>query len=76
MRVGGHGGGTGRYTSPMGGFYVGLFFLALFLVGTLIYLLISGHRPGMRDLDGPSNTNKSDTERQAELYERPHDHKH
>ena len=60
----------------MAGFYVGLFFLALFLVGTLIYLLISGRRPGMRDLDGQSDTHTSDTARQAELYERPHDHKH
>jgi hypothetical protein len=60
----------------MGGFYVGLFFLALFLVGTLIYLLLSGHRPGMRDLDGASSTHTSDAEHQAELYERPHDHKH
>jgi hypothetical protein len=60
----------------MAGFYVGLFLLALFLVGTLIYLFISGHRPGMRDLDGGSGTQKSDKERQAELYERPHDHKH
>jgi len=56
------------------GFYVGLFFLALFLVGTLIYLLMSGHRPGMRDLDGGSDTRKTDTAHQAEFYERPHDH--
>jgi hypothetical protein len=60
----------------MGGFYVGLFFLALFLVGTLFYLLISGHRPGMRDLDGGSDTHASDTSKQAELYERPKNHKH
>lgn len=60
----------------MAGFYVGLFLLALFLVGTLIYLFISGHRPGMRDLDGGSSTQQSDRDRQAELYERPHDHKH
>jgi hypothetical protein len=60
----------------MAGFYVGLFLLALFLVGTLIYMFVGGHRPGMRDLDGPSNTHKSDTEQQADLYERPHDHKH
>ncbi len=76
MRGQGNGWSQRRYTAPMGGFYVGLFFLALFLVGTLIYLLLSGHRPGMRDLDGPSNTHKSDAEHQAELYERPHDHKH
>jgi len=60
----------------MAGFYVGLFLLALFLVGTLIYLLACGHRPGMRDLDGGSNTHDSDTAKQADLYERPHDHKH
>jgi hypothetical protein len=60
----------------MGGFYVGLFFLALFLVGTLIYLFISGHRPGMRDLDGGSDTRGSDEAKQAELYERPRNHKH
>jgi hypothetical protein len=58
----------------MGGFYVGLFFLALFLVGTLIYLLMSGRRPGMRDLDGGSSTYAADTEHQADLYERPHEH--
>jgi hypothetical protein len=58
------------------GFFVGLFLLALFLVGTLVYVYVGGHRPGMRDLDGGSDKQKSDTERQAELYERPHDHKH
>jgi hypothetical protein len=60
----------------MAGFYVGLFLLALFLVGTLIYMFVGGHRPGMRDLDGSSNTQKTDTAQQADLYERPHDHKH
>jgi hypothetical protein len=30
----------------------------------------------MRDLDGPSDTRKSDEAQQADLYERPHDHKH
>lgn len=58
----------------MAGFYVGLFFLALFLVGTLFYVFIGGHRPGMRDLDGTSDTRKADTANQADLYERPHDH--
>ena len=67
---------SARYTAGMAGFYVGLFLLALFLVGTLIYLLMSGHRPGMRDLDGPSDTHTTDAAKQAELYERPHDHKH
>ena len=58
----------------MAGFYVGLFFLALFLVGTLLYVFIGGHRPGMRDFDGTSDTRKADTAHQADLYERPHDH--
>lgn len=54
------------------GFFVGLGLLALFLIGSMVYMLISGHRPGMRDLDG-GDTRAKDKARQAELYERPRD---
>jgi len=58
------------------GFFVGLGLLALFLVGTIIYMFMSGHRPGQRDLDGGSNTHAQDTSHQADLYEKPHHEQH
>jgi hypothetical protein len=61
------------------GFFVGLGLLALFLVGTIAYMLMSGHRPGMRDLDGGSGSGgmrAQDATRQAELYEKPHHEQH
>jgi hypothetical protein len=61
------------------GFFVGLGLLALFLIGTIIYMLISGHRPGMRDLDGGSgsgSTRAQDQAHQADLYEKPHHEQH
>ena len=60
----------------MAGFYVGLFLLALFLVGTIIYMLISGNRPGQRNLDASDGTRSGDADQQAELYERPHHEQH
>ena len=62
------------------GFYVGLALLALFLVGTVVYMLMSGHRPGMRDLDGGSSgsggTRGEDMAHEADLYEKPHHEQH
>ena len=58
----------------MAGFYVGLFLLALFLVGIMIYMVINNRRPGQGDASGSSDAHQSDTDRQADLYERPHDH--
>jgi hypothetical protein len=42
----------------------------------MIYMFMSGHRPGRRDLDGGSDTHAQDTAHQADLYEQPHHEQH